>query len=210
MRYQQHQPMKKQPNPDQSNSWLPIRPARPKKFPNRWAQQCKVPPDPTPSVPVKTQSDRLATVKFDGGDVTNKLPASAVGLQAERVLVDSTGSNLGDYVGPSSVSPVLPILDVQLMRPVADGISASISQAGVPSFYKVRANDEMSASNYERRRDDDDLYYPCDDEIHSTVGVDQTHSDDSVNYSGGSHDDVRVNDEEVQEIWIRRAKGRVS
>ena len=134
---------------------------------------------------MKTQSDRLATVKFDGGDVTNKLPVSAVGLQA-----NSTGSNSGDHVGPSSVSPILPISDVQLMRPVADGISASISQAGVPSFYKVRANDKMSASNYERRRDDDDLYYLCDDEIYSTVGVDQTHSDDSVNYSGGSHDDV--------------------
>ena len=67
MRYQQHQPMKKQLNPDQSNSWLPIRLAHPKKSPNRWAQQRKVPPDPTPFVPVKTQSDRLAKVKFDGG-----------------------------------------------------------------------------------------------------------------------------------------------
>jgi len=47
-------------------------------------------------------------------------------------------------------------------------------------------------------------------EIYSTVGVDQTHSDDPVNYSGGSHDGIRVNNEEVREIWIRRAKGRVS
>ena len=140
----------------------------------------------------------------------NKLPASAVGLRAGRVLIDLTGSNPGDHVGPSSVSPVLPISHVRLMRPVADGISVLISQAGVPSFCKVRANDEMSVSNYDRRRDDDDLYYPCDDETYSTVGVDQTHSDDPVNYSGGNHDDVRATGNEVREIWIRRAKGRVS
>ena len=130
---------------------------------------------------MKTQSDRLAKVKFDGGDVTNKLPASAVGLRAGCVLVDSTGSNPGDHVGPSSISPVLPILDVRLMRPVADGISALISQAGMPSFYEIRADTRMSASNYDRRPDDDDLYYSGDEEIYSTVGVDQTHSDDPVN-----------------------------
>ena len=123
MRHQQHQPMKKQPNPDQSNSWLPIRPARPRKFPNRRAQQRNVPPDPTPSVPVKTRPDRPMKVKFDGGDVTNKLPAGAVGLRAGRILVDSTGSNPEDHVGLSSVSPVLS--DVRLIRPVTDGISAS-------------------------------------------------------------------------------------
>ena len=93
---------------------------------------------------------------------------------------------------------------------MANGISASISQAGMPSFYEVRANDEMSPSNYDRRPDDDDLYYSSDEETYSTVGVDQTHSDDPVNYSGGNHDDVRAADNEVKEIWIRRAKGRVS
>jgi len=93
---------------------------------------------------------------------------------------------------------------------MADEISASISQAGAPSFYEVRADTGMSASNYDRRPDDDDLYYSGDEEIHSTVGVDQTHSDDPVNRNGESHNDVRASDEGVQEIWIRRAKGRVS
>jgi len=147
-------------------------------------------------------------VKFDGGDVTNKLPVSAVGLRAERILVDSTGSNPGDHVGLSSVSPVFS--DVQLMRPVADGISASISQAGMPSSYEIRADTRMSASNYDRRPDDDDLYYSGDEEIYSTVGVDQTHSNDPVNRNGEDHNDVRASNEEVQEIWVRRAKGRVS
>jgi len=138
-------------------------------------------------------------VKLDGGDVTNKLPASAVGLRAERILVDSTGSNPGDHVGPSSVSPVL---HIQLMRPVADEISESISQAGAPSFYEVRANDEMSTSNYDRRHDDDDLYYSSGEEVYSTVGVDQTHSDDPVSRQGECHDDVRASNEAVQGIWI--------
>jgi len=80
----------------------------------------------------------------------------------------------------------------------------------MPSFYEVRADTEMSASNYDRRPDDDDLYYSGDEETYSTVGVDQTHSDDPVRRNGESHDDVRASDNEVQEIWIRRAKGRVS
>ena len=45
---------------------------------------------------------------------------------------------------------------------------------------------------------------------YSTVGVEQTHSDDPVSHNGEGHDDVRASDNEVQEIWIRRAKGRVS
>jgi len=68
----------------------------------------------------------------------------------------------------------------------------------------------MSASNHDRRPDDDDLYYSGDEEIYSTVGVDQTHSDDPVSCNGDSHDDVRASDNGIQEIWIRRAKGRVS
>jgi len=169
-----------------------------------------VSPNSTPTVPVKMQPDRPEKIKFDVGDVTNELPASTVGMQAGRVLIDSTGSNPEDHVGISSVSPVLPTSDVQLMRPVADGISASISQAGAPSFHEVRADTEMSASNYDRRSDDDDLYDSGDEEIYSTVGVDQTHSDDPVSHNGESHDDVRASDNGVQEIWIWRAKGRVS
>jgi len=128
---------RRRPNPDQSNSRLPIRFASPKKSYNRWSQQCKVPPDLTPSVPVNERPDRPVKVKSDGGYVTNELPASAVGLQAARTSVDSTGSNPEEHVGISSVSPVLPIPDVQLIRPVADRISASISQASAPSFYEV-------------------------------------------------------------------------
>jgi len=96
------------------------------------------------------------------------------------------------------------------MQPVADEISASISQAGAPSFYEVRASDEMSVSNYDRRHDDDDLYYSSGEEVYSTVGVDQAHSDDPVNCHGECHNDVRASNEEVPEIWIRRANGRVS
>jgi len=68
----------------------------------------------------------------------------------------------------------------------------------------------MSASNYDGRPDDDDLYYSGNEEIYSTVGVDQTQTDDPVNRNGEDHNDVRASNEEVQEIWIRRAKGRVS
>jgi len=123
-------------------------------------------PNSTPSVPGNTQPDRPVKVKFDVGDVTNELPASAVGLQAERVLIDSTGSNPEDHVGFPSVSLVVPVPDVRLMRPRADGVSASISQAGEPSFRRIRADTEMSASNYDERPDDDDLYYSSDEEIY--------------------------------------------
>jgi len=150
----QHQPMKIQPNPDRSNSRLPVRLDSLKKSPHRWTQQRKASPNSTPSVSVKTQPDRPVKVKFDVGDVTNELPASAVGLRAERVLVDSTGSNPENHVGPPPVSPV-----VRLMRPYADGISASISQAGEPSFRRIRADIEMSASNYHGRPDDDDILF---------------------------------------------------
>jgi len=86
---------------------------------------------------VNAQPDRPAKVKFDDGGVTNRLPASAVRLQAKRTPVDLTGSNPEDHVGIPSVSPVVPISDVELMRPVADAISALISQAGAPSFCEV-------------------------------------------------------------------------
>jgi len=59
---------------------------------------------------VKTQPDCPVKVKFDVGDVTNELPASAVGLRAEHVLNDSTGSNPEDHVELSSVSPVVQLI----------------------------------------------------------------------------------------------------
>jgi len=68
----------------------------------------------------------------------------------------------------------------------------------------------MSALNYDRRPDDDDLYYSGDEEIYSTVRVEQTHSDISVSHNDENHDDVRASDNEVHKVWIRRAKGRVS
>jgi len=152
---------------------------------------------------VNAQPDHSAEVKF-------KLPASAVGLQAECMPIDSTGSNPEDHVGFPSASPVAPVSDVQLMRPVTDGISALISQAGEPSSRIVRADTEMSVSNHDRRPDDDSLvYHPCDEGIYSTVRVEQTHSDVSVSHHE-SCNDVRASNNEVRGVWIRRAKGRVS
>ena len=145
MRYQQHQPTKIQPKPDQSNSRLPIRLASPKKSCHRWTQQRKVFPDPTPSVPANLQPDRPVEVKFNVGDVTNELSASAIGLQTACMPIDSTGSNPEDHVGFPAVSPVVSVSNIQLIRPLADGISASISQADEPSSCRVRADTGMSA-----------------------------------------------------------------
>jgi len=170
MRYQLHQPTMIQPNLDLSNSRLPIRLASPKKSCHRWTQQRKVPPDPTPPVPVNAQPDRPVEVKFHIGNVTDELPANAVGLQAECIPVHSTGSNPEDHGEFLSVSPVVPVSDVRLMRPKADGISASISQAGEPIPRIVRADTRMSASNHDRRPDDDSsVYHSVDEEIYSTV-----------------------------------------
>jgi len=46
--------------------------------------------------------------------------------------------------------------------------------------------------------------------LYSTVRIEQTHSDVSVSHNDESHEDVRASDNEVHEVWIRRAKGRVS
>jgi len=96
-------------------------------------QQGKVPPDRTPSVPVNTQPSCPVRVELDNEDVKDQFPASAVGLQAESTPIDSTGSNQDNRVEFPSVSPITSIRDVQLIRPIADGISAPISQAGEPS-----------------------------------------------------------------------------
>ena len=68
----------------------------------------------------------------------------------------------------------------------------------------------MSTSNYDGRPDEDDLYYSGDEEQYSTVGVDQIHNDVPVSHDDENHVNVRASDSEVREIWIRRAKGRVS
>jgi len=110
-------------------------------------------------------------------------PASAVGLQAESTPVDSTGSNPEDRGEFPSASPVVPVSDVQLMRPIADGRSAPISQAGEPISRIIRADTGMSASKRERRPDDaSPVYHPCDEAIYSAVRVEQTRSDFPVNW----------------------------
>jgi len=206
MRYQQHQPTMIQPNPDQSNSRLPIRLASSKKSCHRWTQQRKAPPDPTPSVPVDAQPDRPVKVKFNVGDVIDELPASAVGQQAECIPVDSTGSNPEDHGEFPSVSPVVPVSDVRLMRPEADRISASISQAGEPIPRIVRADIGMSASNRDRRPDDDSpVYHSVNEEIYGTVRVEQTHSDVPVSHNDETRNDVHAG-KDCNGVWIRRPR----
>jgi len=188
----------RQPNPDQSNSLLPVRLASPMNFYKEWIQQGKVPPDRTPSVPVNTQSNRPVRVELDVGDVKDELPASAVGLQAESVPVDSTGSNPEDRGEFPSVSPIGLASNFQLMRPMADGISAPISQAGEPVSCKVRANTGKSASNRDWRPDDDrSVYLPRDEAIDNDVRVAQTSGDVLVSHNGvpvasESYNDVRT------------------
>jgi len=223
----QHQPTKIQPIPDQSNSRLPVRLASPMIFYQEWIrQQGKVPPDRTPSVPVNAQPSCPVRVELNNEDVNNRVPASAVRLQAESTPVDSTGSNQDNRVEFPSVSPVTSIRDVQLIRPIADGISAPISQAGEPSPRIVRADTVMSASNHERRPDDDrTAYRPCDEAIYSDVRVEQVYRDSPVSHNGvpvasESYNDVLTSQAEVrvqgaspptvQRVLLGRAKGRTT
>jgi len=69
--------------------------------------------------------------------------------------VDLTGSNPEDRGEFLSVSPTASVSNVQLMRPMADGISGPISQAGEPVSRIVQADTGMSASNRDWRPDDD-------------------------------------------------------
>jgi len=180
----QHQPKKIQPDPDQSNSRLPVRLVSPTNFYQEWIQQGKVPPDRAPSVPVNAQSNRPVEVKLDDGDVTDGFPAGAVGLQAESTPSDPTRSSSEDHGELPPVSPVVPVSDVQLMRPKADGISASISQAGEPIPRIVRADTGMSASNRDRRPDDDHLeYHPHDEAIYDDVPVTQIRGNFPVSHN---------------------------
>jgi len=126
---------------------------------------------------VNAQSNCPVKVELDDGDVRDRFPASAVGLQAESTPVDSTGSNPEDRGEFSSVSPVVPVSDVQLMRPMADGISAPISQAGERVSRIIRANTRMSSSNRDLRPDDDRSEdHPHDEAIYD-VRVVQTRGD---------------------------------
>jgi len=195
---------RRQPNPDQSNSQLPVRLVSPMKFYQEWIrQQGKVPPDRTLFVPVNAQSNCPVNIELDDGDVKDQFPASAVGLQPESTPVDSTGSYPEDRVEFPSVSPVTPISDVQLIRPIADGISAPISQASEPSPRIIRAGTVMSASNRERRPDDDRaVCHPRDEAIYSDVRVEQTYHDFPVSHNGvpvtsESYNDVRTTTTEV-------------
>ena len=114
--------------------------------------------------------------------------------------VDSTGSNPEDRGEFPSVSPIGLASNFQLMRPMADGISAPISQAGEPVSCKVRANTGKSASNRDWRPDDDRLEdHPHDEAIYDDVRVAQTLGDLPVSHNGvpvtsKSHTDVRTSD----------------
>jgi len=168
-------------------------------FYQEWIQQGKVPLNSTPSVPVNAQPNCPVKVELDDGDVRDRFPASAVGLQAESTPIVSTGSNPEDRGEFLSVSPVVPVSDVQLMRLMAD-ISAPISQAGKPASSIVRADAQMSASNRDWRPDDDRLEdHPHDEAIYDDVRVAQTLGDLPVSHNGvpvtsKSHTDVRTSD----------------
>jgi len=195
-------------------------------FYKEWIQQGKVPPDRTPSVPLNTQPNHPVKVELDDGDVKDELPASAAGLQAVSAPVDSTGSNPEDRGEFPSVSPIGTVSNVQLMRPMADGISAPISQAGEPVSCRVRADTGMSASNNNRRPDDDRFVYLSRDEaIDNDVRVAQIRGDVSVSHNGvpvasESYNDVRTTNTEVRvkgasppavrEVLRKGTKGRTS
>jgi len=175
---------------------------------------------------VNAPSNHPVKVELDDGDVRDLLPASAVGLQAASTPIDSTGSNPEDRGEFPSVSPIGTVSSVQLMRPMADGISAPISQAGEPVFRKVRADNEMSASNCDRRPDDDRFVYrPRDEPIDNNVRVAQIRGDVSLSHNGVSvasetYNDVRTVNTEVRvkgaspptvrEVLRKGTKGRTS
>jgi len=153
---------------------------------------------------VNAQWNCPVKVELDDGDVRDRFPASAVGLQAESTPIDSTGSNPEDHGEFPSISPVAPVSDVQLMWPMADGISAPISQAGEPISRIIPADTGMSASNRYRRPDDDrSENHPHDEAIYDDVRVAQTRVDFPVSHNGvsvtsESHKDVHTSNTEVR------------
>jgi len=87
---------------------------------------------------------------------------------------------------------------------MADAISVPISQAGEPVSRIVRADTGMSASNRDRRSDDDcSVYHPSDEAIDNNVQVLQTSGDLQVSHNGvpvasESYNDVRTSNTEVR------------
>jgi len=113
-------------------------------------QQGKVPSDQTPFVPVNAQSNCPVKVELDDGDVKDQLPASAVGLQAESMSIDSTGSNHEDREECPSVSPIVPVSE--------------------PTASVIRADTVMSESNRDGRPDKDNAArYICDQAIYDDI-----------------------------------------
>jgi len=195
-------------------------------FYQEWIQQGKVPPGRTPSVSVNAQSNRPVQVELDDGNVKDQLPVSAVGLQAESTPDKSTRSNSESRDELTSVSPIGTVSNVQLMRPMADAISVPISHAGEPVSRIVRADTGMSASNRDRRSDDDcSVYHPSDEAIDDNVQVLQTSSDlqvsrNDVPVASESYNDVRTSSTDVRvkgasppavrEVLRKGTKGRTS
>jgi len=137
------------------------------------------------------------------GDVRDQFPASAVGLQAERTPIDSTGSNQEDRKECPSVSPIEPISE--------------------PTFSAVRADTMMSKSNHDGRPDKDNVArYTCDEAIYNNVQVDRDLqvSHNGVPVTSKGYNDVRTSNIEVrvqgaspptdQKVLRGRAEGRTS
>jgi len=147
-------------------------------------------------------------------------------VQAESTPNNSTGSNSESRDELMSVSPIGTVSNVQLMRPIADTKSAPISQAGEPVSRIVRADTGMSASNRDRRPDDDSsVYHPGDEAINDNVQFLSTYrgrrtSHNGVPVTGKGYNDVRTSDTEVrvqgasppadQRVLHGTAKGRTS
>jgi len=91
------------------------------------------------------------------------------------------------------------------MRPMADGISAPISQVGEPVSGIVRADTGMSASNRDRRPDDDrSIYHPRDEAINNDVRVAQIRGDFPASHRG-----IPITSESYNDVHTSSAKVRV-
>jgi len=137
--------------------------------------------------------DRPLEAKLDDGDFRDRFPASAVGLHAKSTPVNSTWSNTKDDGERPSVSPVVPASDVQLIRHKADGVSASISQAGEPSICVVRAD---TASNRNRKPDDASTESSSSDEaLYNNVRFNGSHN--GVRATSEYHNGVLASNENL-------------
>ena len=118
-------------------------------FYQEWIQQSKVPLDQTLSVPVN-QTNCPVKVELDDGDVRDQFPASAVGLQAERTPIDSTGSNQEVRKECPSVSPTVTVSESTVSVVRADTVMPESNRDGRP--YKGNA-----------------ARYTCDEAIYNNV-----------------------------------------